>query len=79
MVEAINGATTEEGAFVQGNRLQAGAFNYSLHRDSDESWYLRSENAYRAEVPLYASCCLLYTSQGLILCIPVPALAHPGQ
>ncbi|EOO4916911.1 autotransporter domain-containing protein, partial [Escherichia coli] len=35
--------------------LQAGAFNYSLNRDSDESWYLRSENAYRAEVPLYAS------------------------
>ncbi|EHX5801277.1 autotransporter adhesin Ag43, partial [Escherichia coli] len=42
VVEAINGATTEEGAFVQGNRLQAGAFNYSLNRDSDESWYLRS-------------------------------------
>ncbi|EFC1622317.1 autotransporter adhesin Ag43, partial [Escherichia coli] len=55
VVEAINGATTEEGAFVQGNKLQAGAFNYSLNRDSDESWYLRSENAYRAEVPLYAS------------------------
>ncbi|HCT9298468.1 TPA: autotransporter domain-containing protein, partial [Escherichia coli] len=34
---------------------QAGAFNYTLNRDSDESWYLRSENAYRAEVPLYAS------------------------
>lgn len=55
VVEAINGATTEEGAFVQGNMLQAGAFNYTLNRDSDESWYLRSENAYRAEVPLYAS------------------------
>lgn len=55
VVEAINGATTEEGAFIQGNKLQAGAFNYSLNRDSDESWYLRSENAYRAEVPLYAS------------------------
>ncbi|MEF9823173.1 Ag43/Cah family autotransporter adhesin, partial [Escherichia coli] len=55
VVEAINGATTEEGAFVQGNKLQAGAFNYSLNRESDESWYLRSENAYRAEVPLYAS------------------------
>ncbi|NNR78880.1 autotransporter adhesin Ag43, partial [Escherichia coli] len=35
--------------------LQAGAFNYTLNRDSDEDWYLRSENAYRAEVPLYAS------------------------
>ncbi|MEF6737883.1 autotransporter adhesin Ag43 [Escherichia coli] len=55
VVEAINGATTEEGAFVQGNRLQAGAFNYTLNRDSDESWYLRSEERYRAEVPLYAS------------------------
>ncbi|EKD2860992.1 autotransporter adhesin Ag43, partial [Escherichia coli] len=31
------------------------AFNYTLNRDSDEDWYLRSENAYRAEVPLYAS------------------------
>ncbi|WP_139507925.1 autotransporter outer membrane beta-barrel domain-containing protein, partial [Escherichia coli] len=50
----INGATTEEGAFVQGNMLQAGAFNYTLNRDSDESWYLRSEERYRAEVPLYA-------------------------
>ncbi|HHN7587367.1 TPA: pertactin-like passenger domain-containing protein, partial [Escherichia coli] len=37
VVEAINGATTEEGAFIQGNKLQAGAFNYSLNRDSDES------------------------------------------
>ncbi|ENK3035415.1 AIDA repeat-containing protein, partial [Escherichia coli] len=55
VVEAINGATTEEGAFVQGNMLQAGAFNYTLYRDSDESWYLRSEERYRAEVPLYAS------------------------
>ncbi|HAK9033252.1 TPA: autotransporter adhesin Ag43, partial [Escherichia coli] len=55
VVEAINGATTEEGAFVQGNKLQAGAFNYSLNRESDESWYLRSEERYRAEVPLYAS------------------------
>ncbi|MCV1191521.1 autotransporter adhesin family protein, partial [Escherichia coli] len=53
VVEAINGATTEEGAFVQGNMLQAGAFNYTLNRDSDESWYLRSEERYRAEVPLY--------------------------
>ncbi|MDF1100152.1 AIDA repeat-containing protein, partial [Escherichia coli] len=52
VVEAINGATTEEGAFVQGNMLQAGAFNYTLNRDSDESWYLRSEERYRAEVPL---------------------------
>ncbi|MBB8010584.1 autotransporter adhesin Ag43, partial [Escherichia coli] len=55
VVEAINGATTEDSAFVQGNTLQAGAFNYILNRDSDESWYLRSEERYRAEVPLYAS------------------------
>ncbi len=52
MVEAINGATTEEGAFVQGNKLQAGAFNYSLNRDSDESWYLRSENAIVQKAPV---------------------------
>ncbi|MGK3295781.1 hypothetical protein ACSLNR_27390, partial [Escherichia coli] len=44
-----------EGAFALSRPLQAGAFNYTLNRDSDEDWYLRSENAYRAEVPLYAS------------------------
>ena len=39
-----------------GPRLQAGAFNYTLNRDSDEDWYLRSENAYRAEVPCMPPC-----------------------
>lgn len=55
VVDAQNGATTEEGAFALSRPLQAGAFNYTLNRDSDEDWYLRSENAYRTEVPLYAS------------------------
>ncbi len=55
VVDAQNGATTEEGAFALSRPLQAGAFNHTLNRDSDEDWYLRSENAYRAEVPLYTS------------------------
>ncbi|EEQ6406890.1 autotransporter adhesin Ag43 [Escherichia coli] len=55
VVDAQNGASTEEGAFALSRPLQAGAFNYTLNRDSDEDWYLRSENAYRAEVPLYTS------------------------
>ena len=55
VVDAQNGATTEEGAFALSRPLQAGAFNYTLNRDRDEDWYLRSENAYRAEVPLYTS------------------------
>ncbi|HCM8277827.1 TPA: autotransporter adhesin Ag43 [Escherichia coli] len=55
VVDAQNGATTEEGAFALSRPFQAGAFNYTLNRDSDEDWYLRSENAYRAEVPLYTS------------------------
>lgn len=55
VVDAQNGATTEEGAFALSRPLQAGAFNYTPNRDSDEDWYLRSENAYRAEVPLYTS------------------------
>ncbi|EOZ3026495.1 AIDA repeat-containing protein, partial [Escherichia coli] len=46
VVDAQNGATTEEGAFALSRPLQAGAFNYTLNRDSDEDWYLRSENAY---------------------------------
>ncbi|EFF9473341.1 autotransporter adhesin Ag43, partial [Escherichia coli] len=44
VVDAQNGATTEEGAFALSRPLQAGAFNYTLNRDSDEDWYLRSEN-----------------------------------
>ena len=38
---------------VYKRQLQAGAFNYTLNRDSDEDWYLRSENAYRAEAVSY--------------------------
>ncbi len=56
VVDAQNGATTEEGAFALSRPLQAGAFNYTLNRDSDEDWYLRSENAYRAEVPCIHPC-----------------------
>lgn len=39
VVDAQNGATTEEGAFALSRPLQAGAFNYTLNRDSDEDWY----------------------------------------
>ncbi|ECP8567744.1 autotransporter domain-containing protein [Salmonella enterica subsp. enterica] len=56
VVDAINGATTEAGAFALGSKLQAGAYNYVLnHGTADENWYLSSEAGYRAEVALYAS------------------------
>lgn len=56
VVDAINGATTEAGAFALGRKLQAGAYNYTLnHGSADENWYLSSEAGYRAEVALYAS------------------------
>lgn len=56
VVDAINGATTEAGAFALGRKLQAGAYNYTLsHGSTDENWYLSSEAGYRAEVALYAS------------------------
>jgi len=56
VVDAINGATTEAGAFALGNRLQAGAYNYVLnHGAADENWYLSTEAGYRAEVALYSS------------------------
>ncbi|EMB8466171.1 AIDA repeat-containing protein [Enterobacter hormaechei] len=56
VVDAINGATTEAGAFALGRKLQAGAYNYTLqHGTADENWYLTSEAAYRAETALYAS------------------------
>lgn len=44
VVDAQNGATTEEGAFALSRPLQAGAFNYTLNRDSDEDWYPLSVN-----------------------------------
>lgn len=56
VVDAINGATTEAEAFALKNRLQAGAYNYTLsHGTTDENWYLTSEEGYRAETALYAS------------------------
>ncbi|WP_370550512.1 autotransporter adhesin family protein [Edwardsiella tarda] len=56
VVDALNGATTEAGAFALANKLQAGAYNYTLsHGSLDENWYLTSEAGYRAEVALYAS------------------------
>ncbi|EBH8768927.1 autotransporter adhesin Ag43 [Salmonella enterica subsp. enterica serovar Freetown] len=56
VVDAINGATTDAGAFALGKKLQAGAYNYVLnHGTADENWYLSSEAGYRAEVALYAS------------------------
>lgn len=56
VVDAINGATTDAGAFALGSKLQAGAYNYVLnHGAADENWYLSSEAGYRAEVALYAS------------------------
>ena len=56
VVDAQNGATTEEGAFALSRPLQAGPLTTPLNRDSDEDWYLRSENAYRAEVPCMPPC-----------------------
>lgn len=56
VVDAINGATTDAGAFALGRKLQAGAYNYTLnHGSADENWYLSSEAGYRTEVALYAS------------------------
>ncbi|MEW7314022.1 AIDA repeat-containing protein [Buttiauxella gaviniae] len=56
VVDAINGATTDTGAFALGRKLQAGAYNYTLnHGSADENWYLTSETGYRAEVALYSS------------------------
>lgn len=56
VVDTINGASTDAGAFALGRKLQAGAYNYTLnHGSADENWYLSSEAGYRAEVALYSS------------------------
>ncbi|MEN3929855.1 autotransporter outer membrane beta-barrel domain-containing protein [Microvirga sp. W0021] len=45
VVEAINGGTTDAGAFVQSSRIAAGAYDYTLVRGgslSADNWYLTS-------------------------------------
>ncbi|EBA4607902.1 autotransporter adhesin Ag43 [Salmonella enterica] len=56
VVDAVNGATTDDNAFALSQPLQAGAYNYTLdHGTTDEDWYLSSEAGYRAEAALYSS------------------------
>ncbi|MCX9039562.1 autotransporter adhesin family protein, partial [Citrobacter portucalensis] len=43
VVEALNGATTDTGAFSQNNAVKSGALEYTLQRNADESWYLSSD------------------------------------
>ncbi|MDY0928884.1 AIDA repeat-containing protein [Enterobacter sp. CFBP8995] len=43
VIQAINGATTEAGAFSMNQPLVAGAYAYSLYRNADQSWYLTSQ------------------------------------
>ena len=43
VIQAINGATTEAGAFTMTRPLVAGAYSYSLYRNADQSWYLTSQ------------------------------------
>ncbi len=47
VVQAVNGATTAPGAFIQNGEIKAGAYDYALvrggvHPDTAEHWYLRS-------------------------------------
>ncbi|MBP2199914.1 AIDA repeat-containing protein, partial [Pantoea cypripedii] len=43
VIEAINGGTTDVGAFTLNQPLVAGAYSYSLYRNADQSWYLTSQ------------------------------------
>lgn len=43
LIEAINGATTDVGAFTLNQPLVAGAYSYTLYRNADQSWYLTSQ------------------------------------
>ena len=50
VVQAMNGATTTTTAFnLNGGVVSAGAYDYSLSRNADESWYLSS--AYTGPAP----------------------------
>ncbi|OWY74545.1 pertactin-like passenger domain-containing protein [Pantoea sp. AMG 501] len=43
VIQEVNGATTDSGAFSMKPPLVAGAYTYSLCRDADQSWYLTSQ------------------------------------
>lgn len=43
VIQAVNGATTDSGAFSMKQPLVAGAYTYSLYRDTDQIWYLTSQ------------------------------------
>ncbi|MGX9315653.1 autotransporter domain-containing protein, partial [Pantoea ananatis] len=43
VIQSIDGATTDAGAFSMSNPLVAGAYEYSLYRNADESWYLTTQ------------------------------------
>ncbi len=43
VIQAINGAATDAGAFSMSNPLVAGAYEYSLYRNADQSWYLTTQ------------------------------------
>ena len=43
VIQAINGAATDAGAFSMSKPLVAGAYEYSLYRNADESWYLTTQ------------------------------------
>ncbi|USL56710.1 AIDA repeat-containing protein [Pantoea ananatis] len=43
VIQALNGATTDAGAFSMKQPLVAGAYSYSLYRNADQSWYLTSQ------------------------------------
>ncbi|MEJ1269056.1 AIDA repeat-containing protein [Pantoea ananatis] len=43
VIQAINGAATDAGAFSMPKLLVAGAYEYSLYRNADQSWYLTTQ------------------------------------
>lgn len=49
VIQAINGATTEAGAFTMTRPLVAGAYSYSLYRNADQSWYLTSQQTQQTD------------------------------
>ena len=51
VIQAINGATTDVGAFNLNKPLVAGAYSYSLYRNANQSWYLTSQKISSGIIP----------------------------
>ncbi|MFU0888649.1 autotransporter outer membrane beta-barrel domain-containing protein [Kluyvera sichuanensis] len=76
VVKAINGGTTDSGAFGMKDPLDVGSYRYSLLRNADQNWYLTSTllaNSTGGTDNRYSNAAWLYTA------LPVQSMDYERQ